>query len=203
MYSILSSAALRREGIFSPTHFPEASLTSRQEGVWVSTPQVNTLLAPRGKKSMLERPKTMWKEDANKQTMVRVTFQRGLSAKSLQSCPNLQDPMNRSPSVSSVHGISQARILEWVAMPSSSGSSLPRDRTCISYVSYIGKRVLYHQHHEGSPQHGLYAFNTSTNGFLQYWQFWSSLEVGIPGEPSLYILFYCFDISPNKHAFLS
>ena len=38
---------------------------------------------------MLERPKTMWKEDANKQTMVRVTFQRGLSAKSLQSCPNL------------------------------------------------------------------------------------------------------------------
>ena len=74
MYSILFSAALRREEIFSPTHFPEASFTSRQEGVWVSTPQVNTLLAPRGKKSMLERPKTMWGEDAKKQNMVHIAF---------------------------------------------------------------------------------------------------------------------------------
>ena len=38
---------------------------------------------------------------------------------------------------SSVHGILQARILEWVAMPSSRGSSQSRDRTCISYVSCI------------------------------------------------------------------
>ena len=36
---------------------------------------------------------------------------------------------------SSVHGISQARVLEWVAMPSSRGSSRPRDRTCISCTS--------------------------------------------------------------------
>ena len=36
------------------------------------------------------------------------------------------------------------RKLEWVAMPSSRGSSLPRDQTCISYASYIGRQVLYH-----------------------------------------------------------
>ena len=44
----------------------------------------------------------------------------------------------------SVHGILQARILEWVAMPSSRGPSRPRDQTCISYVSCIGRWVLYH-----------------------------------------------------------
>ena len=43
-----------------------------------------------------------------------------------------------------VHGISQARILEWVAMPSARGSSQPRDRTWVSYVSCIGRQFLYH-----------------------------------------------------------
>ena len=46
---------------------------------------------------------------------------------SLQSCPTLCNPMDHSPPGSSVHGILQARILEWVAMPSSRGSSQPRD----------------------------------------------------------------------------
>ena len=41
-------------------------------------------------------------------------------------------------------GILQARILEWVTMPSSRGSSQPKDQTGISYVSCIGRRVLYH-----------------------------------------------------------
>ena len=50
-------------------------------------------------------------------------------AKSLQSCPSLCDPMDCSLPGSSVHGISQARILEWIAMPSSRGSSWPGDRT--------------------------------------------------------------------------
>ena len=45
---------------------------------------------------------------------------------------------------SSIHEISQARILEWVAMPSSRGSSQPKDRTCVSYVSCIGRWDLYH-----------------------------------------------------------
>ena len=46
-----------------------------------------------------------------------------------QSCPTLFDPMDCSPLGSSVHGISQARILEWVATPFSRGSSQHRDRT--------------------------------------------------------------------------
>ena len=48
-------------------------------------------------------------------------------AKSLQSCPILCDPMDYSPPGYSVHEILQARILEWVAMPSSRGSSQPRN----------------------------------------------------------------------------
>ena len=43
-----------------------------------------------------------------------------------QSRPTLCDPMEWSPPGSSVHGILQARILEWVAIPSSRGSSQPR-----------------------------------------------------------------------------
>ena len=45
---------------------------------------------------------------------------------------------------SSVHGILQERILEWVTMPSSRGSSQSRDQTQVSYVFCIDRRVLYH-----------------------------------------------------------
>ena len=58
--------------------------------------------------------------------------------------------MNCSLSSSSVRGIFQARILEWVAISFSRGSSWPRDRTCISCVSYVGRRVLYQLSHQGS-----------------------------------------------------
>ena len=48
-----------------------------------------------------------------------------------QSCPTLCNPMDCSPPGSSVHEIFQARILEWVAISFSSGSSQPRDRTWV------------------------------------------------------------------------
>ena len=48
------------------------------------------------------------------------------------SCAILCDPVDCNPPGSSVHGILQARILEWVAMPFSRGSSQPRDRTWVS-----------------------------------------------------------------------
>ena len=64
--------------------------------------------------------------------------------KSLQPCLTLCSPMNYSPPVSSVLGILQARILEWVAMPSSRGSSRPRDQTWVFYIFCIGRQVLYH-----------------------------------------------------------
>ena len=64
-------------------------------------------------------------------------------AKSLQLCLTLCKPTDCSPPGSSVEGILQARILEWVAMPSSRGSSQPRDWTCISYVFCIGRRATW------------------------------------------------------------
>ena len=50
-------------------------------------------------------------------------------AKSLQLCPTLCDPINYSPPGSSDHGILQTRIVKWVTMPSSRGSSRPRNQT--------------------------------------------------------------------------
>ena len=65
---------------------------------------------------------------------------------------SLCNPMDCSPPGSSVHGILQAGILDWVTMPPSRGPSPPRDQT---HNSCIGRRVLYHQHHLGSPGHSL------------------------------------------------
>ena len=50
------------------------------------------------------------------------------------SCPTLCDPMDCSPPASSVHGILLVRILEWVAIPFSRGSSQPRDRAQVSCI---------------------------------------------------------------------
>ena len=55
-----------------------------------------------------------------------------ISAKSLRLRLTLRSPLDCSIPGSSVHGILQTRILEWVAMPSSRGSSQPRDGTCVS-----------------------------------------------------------------------
>ena len=49
-----------------------------------------------------------------------------------------------SESYSSVHGIFQARILDWVAISYSRGSSWPRDWTQVSSISCIGRQILYH-----------------------------------------------------------
>ena len=69
-----------------------------------------------------------------------------------QLCPTLWDPMDCSLPGSSVCRIFQARILERVAISSSRGSSQARDQTHISYISCIGRQVLYQECHLGSPQ---------------------------------------------------
>ena len=61
-----------------------------------------------------------------------------------QSCPTLCEPVDCSPPGFSVHGILQASILEWVAMPFFRGSSKPRDQTWIL--------LHYHLSHQGSPK---------------------------------------------------
>ena len=60
----------------------------------------------------------------------------------------LYNPMGCSLPGSSVHGILQARILEWVAIPFSRESSRPRDGT---QISCIGRQILYLLSHQGSP----------------------------------------------------
>ena len=52
-------------------------------------------------------------------------------------------PMDCSPPGSSVCGILQARILEWVAISYSRGSSQPRGQTCISCISCISRQILF------------------------------------------------------------
>ena len=58
-----------------------------------------------------------------------------------QLCPTLSNPMDCSLPGASIHGIFQARVLEWVAMSFSRGSFQPRDQTC---VSCTGGWILYH-----------------------------------------------------------
>ena len=86
-----------------------------------------------------------------RQTLYSLNHQGSLAAaaKLLQSCPTLCDPRDSSPPGSPVPGILQARILEWVAMPSSRGSSQPRDRIQVSRIA--GRFCLSHQ---GSPNYG-------------------------------------------------
>ena len=74
---------------------------------------------------------------------------------STQCYPTFWDLMDCSPPGSSLHRISQARILEWVAISSSRGSSRPRDWTCISC---IGRQILYHWATREAQKHtqGLY-----------------------------------------------
>ena len=62
----------------------------------------------------------------------------------IQLCLTLSNSIDCSPSGSSVHGLLQARILEWVAIPFSRGSSWCRNQTCISCVSCIGRGFLHH-----------------------------------------------------------
>ena len=80
-------------------------------------------------------------------------------AKSFQSCLTLCNPMDCRPPGSSVHGILQAGILEWVAMPYSRGSSWSIDQIWVSYVSYIDRQVFFKPtkpsgkpHNDGIPR---------------------------------------------------
>ena len=74
------------------------------------------------------------------------------AAKLLQSCPILCDPIDGSPSGSSVHGILQARILEWVAIPFSRNGTqvFPTQEWNLDLLHC--RQILYHLSHQGSPE---------------------------------------------------
>ena len=69
----------------------------------------------------------------------------------MQSCLTLYDPMDCSPQDSSVPGIFLARILKWVTISFSRGSSQPRTGTHVSCISCIDREILYLLHYLGSP----------------------------------------------------
>ena len=80
-------------------------------------------------------------------------------AKLLQSCPTLWDSIDSSPPGSSVHGILQAGILEWIAMPSFRESSWPGDRTYISCDSCIAARFSTPEPLGKPPLYSLFLVN--------------------------------------------
>ena len=79
---------------------------------------------------------------------------------------------------SSVHGIIQARILEWVAMPSSRGSSRPRDRTQVPCVSCSGSQVLYQWCHLGSPEICIRMINSKFRIVITFGEGGKQMELG-------------------------
>ena len=81
-----------------------------------------------------------------------------------QLCLALCNLMDCSPPDSSVYSIFQARMLVWVAISFSRGSSQPKDRTHICCVFCIGRQVLYHWCHLGS----LFSLRTDTAKSLAY-----------------------------------
>ena len=78
------------------------------------------------------------KENCNQSVKIscdlRLFFISESESEVTQSCPTLCDPMNCNLPGSSVHGIFQVRVLEWVAISFSRGSSRPRDQTRVSHI---------------------------------------------------------------------
>ena len=119
----------------------------------------------------------------------------------------LCEPMDCNLPLSSVHGILHPRILELVALPSFKVSSQPRDRTHVSYVSCIGRRVLYRWRHleapfsswclsKARPTYSTY----SRRKLSRYPHPWVMLHLSISYIPDLwystcffYFLWYIFD----------
>ena len=87
----------------------------------------------------------VWEHSADTYTPPCVT-----SCPVTRPCSTLS-PVDRGPPGSSVHGVFQARVLDWPATSYSSGSSWPRDGTHVSQVSCIDRRILHDTQHLRSP----------------------------------------------------
>ena len=72
----------------------------------------------------------MGKHEGKRQNNNKKAMKESMKVNIAQSCPTLCDPMDYV-----VHGILQARVLEWVAVPFSRRSFQPRDRIQVSYIA--------------------------------------------------------------------
>ena len=99
---------------------------------------------------------TLWNEYETYQNSLFYTVVVGYMHACLvtQSCPTLCDPFDCNPACSSLHGIFQARILEWIAIPSSRESSWLRDQTHINLCLLHCRWILHPLCHQGSPDVG-------------------------------------------------
>ena len=126
---------------FQPLH-SAFNRTNPREKPWPKLS--NAVTAPHNKNPM----KMLWKSDSSINSATNIPWaQKGRSisyseyrelkvkVSVAQSCPTLCDPTDCSPPGSSVHGVSQARILEWVAIPFSRGSSQPKDQTQVFCIT--------------------------------------------------------------------
>ena len=107
-----------------------------------------------------------------------------------QSRPALCNTMDCSLPVSSLHGILQARILEWVAISSSRGSSPPRDPT---RISCIGRQILYcWTVREAQIASGKLLYNTGCLAWLSVMTYRGGMvgKVGSTGRGDIYIYIY-------------
>ena len=90
-----------------------------------------------------------------------------------QLCPTLCHPMDYT-----VHGILQARILEWVAFPFSRGSSQPRDRPQVSHIAggfFTNCSILYQLSYQGNPLCRKRLVNICSTNALSCWTSLSGL----------------------------
>ena len=128
-----------------------------------------------------------------------------------QSCLTLCDLRNCSPPGSSVHGISQARILELATISYSRGSSQSRDWTCISFISYISRQILYHctipweNHNSKIHMHPNVQFSSDAQSRPTLCDPMDCSTPGFPGDHQLLELLKCMYIElvmPSNHLIL-
>ena len=156
----------------SPTLLPQPSSKLQQSNSWALPSSIKFLISPRLRHpthpqsqqafafhlashnlpaftSLLATKMVTENKDKSQWASISSWNYSQVKALAAQSGPTPCDPMDCSPPGSSVHGIIQAIILEWVAIPFSRGSSWPRDQ---SWVSLHCRQIPYHLNHQGSPQ---------------------------------------------------
>ena len=119
-----------------------------------------------------------------------------------QLCLPFCSPLDCNLPGSSVHGIFQTRLQEWVAISSSEGSSQLRDQTCISYVSCIGRRPLCHLG-RGIRSGGSVQFSHSVvSDSVTPWTAAGQVSLSITNSQSLPTLMSIESAMPSNHLIL-
>ena len=97
-----------------------------------------------------------------------------------ESCLTLCDPIDCSPPGSFVHRIFQVRILEWVAISSSRGSSQLKNQTQVCFISCIGRQILLPLCYQENPIWVAHQFSSISQ---YYPTLWDPMDCSTPGFP--------------------